>query len=189
MRRTTISRRTARAGAPLAALVWVAALAVPASADSATFTDARGDIVAGNDIWSVRVVNGADEGTRLRLVARLADLGPGDRVDFWIDTVPSDPGPEFRADAVANSDFLEVRAVDHWQQAGTAVTCPGLRVRMDGFDPTQQARFNIPLRCLGNPAAVRVAAHSRSVTENGAQNDWAPALRTWYRWVARSPIA
>ena len=189
MRRTTIRRGAGRAVATLGALLCVALVAGPAAADSATFTDARGDIRASNDIWSVRVVNGADQGTRLHLVARLRDLGPGDQVDFWIDTVATDPGPEFRADAVANSDFLEVRAVDHWQQSGTAVACPGLRVRMDGFNPTQRARFSIPLRCLGNPGAVRVAAHSRSITENGAQNDWAPALRTWYPWVARSPVA
>jgi len=181
----TVTRQAARVGAVVTALVSVAALAGPAAADTATFTDAHGDIPTGNDIWSVRVVNGADQGTRLQLVARLRDLGPGDRVDFWIDTDPADHGPEFRADGVANSDFLEVRAVDRWQQGGTEVACPGLRVRMDGNDPTQRARFSIPLQCLGDPAAVRVAAHSRRVTENGAQNDWAPALRTWYPWVAR----
>lgn len=182
---TTITRSAARAGAVGAALLGVVALAGPAAADSATFADQRGDIPTGNDIWSVRVVNGADQGTRLHLVARLRDLGLGDRVDFWIDTDASNRGPEFRADGIANSDFLELRAVDRWQQAGTEVACPGLRVGMDANDPTQRARFTIPLTCLGGPTSVRVAAHSRRVTENGAQNDWAPALRTWYPWVAR----
>ncbi len=158
-----------------------------ASADSAWLPDGHRDILASNDILGVRVVNGFDDGTKVKLVAALRDLAPGDRVDFWIDTDATDPGPEYRADGVANSDFLELRAVDRWGAPGTLVPCRGFAVAMDGFGTRQRARFLIPRRCLDHPGAVRVSAHSHRVTDNGGQNDWAPALRTWYPWVAGSP--
>lgn len=157
----------------------------PASADSAIFHDAHGDTSAGNDIWRVRVVNGADHGTRVNLVARLRSLGLTDRVEFWIDTDASDRGPEYRASGVTDSDLMELRAVERFGQRGTAVACPGFDIGMAGGDPSERARVTIPRSCLDDPGAVRVAVHSRGLTENGAQSAWAPALRTWYPWVAR----
>ena len=122
----------------------------------------------------------------MKLVAQLRNLRAGDLVHFWIDTDATDPGPEYRASGVANSDYLELRAVDRWGRRGTLVPCRGFDVAMDGFGPSERARFVVPRRCLGRSEAVRVAAHSRRVTENGGQNDWAPALHEWYPWVARS---
>lgn len=178
-------RAAARAGAVVTALASVAVLAGTAQADSASFTDRHGDIRSGNDILRVRVVNGADGGARLNLVARLRDLGSTDRVDFWIDTDPHDRGPEYRASGVSESDFMELRAVDGWGTQGTAVPCRGFDIGMNGGDPSERARFTIPRRCLGGPGPVRVSVHSRRVTDNGAQNDWAPARHAWYPWVAR----
>lgn len=175
-----------RAGAAglVSALVSVTMLET-ASADTARFPDRHRDILAGNDIELVRVVNGFDHGTKVKLVAQLRDLGSIDRLDFWIDTDRADRGPEYRANAVSESDFLELRAVERWGQHGAVVPCRNFGVAMSSADPSQRARFLIPRRCLGRPGAVRVSAHNRRITENGAQNDWAPALREWYPWVAR----
>lgn len=167
------------------ALAVVVALPGVASADAATFRDAHRDVLASNDVHRVRVVNGADGGTRVRVAVTLRNLRFGDRVQVWLDTDASDRGPEFRVWGTADSDDLGVRAVERWHGTGREVACPRLRVRMSNDDPQERARFLVPRPCLDGPGAVRVSVHSRRVTENGAQNDWAPALRRWYAWVAR----
>lgn len=170
-------------GALLAAST-VLTTASPASAASAWFPDAKGDILASVDIERVQVVN--DQDRKVQVIAELRNLRLGDVVAVWVDTTAADRGPEYRVQATANSGDLNVYAVDRWSSVGTVVPCDGLRVRMNGVGPGNRARFRVPRACLSDPASIRVSVNSSRLTQNGWQNDWAPRYRHWYPWVSSS---
>lgn len=167
------------------AVVGTFAAQSAASADSVWFQDGRRDILSSVDIEQVRVDNGFHDGREVKVVVQLRNLR-FDHIDVYLNTVADDPGPEFRLGASSNSDDITMHAVERWSSKGTKVTCPGLRVGMDAFDPTERARFRVPRTCLGSPGAVRASVNSTRLTSNGWQNDWAPRYQHWYPWVALS---
>jgi hypothetical protein len=169
---TGISGRktTARVAIGIAsAVASLTVLAGAASADSAWFGDRHRDILASNDIHRVRIVNGFDGGTKVKLVAQLRNLAAGDRVDFWIDTDTTDRGPEYRANAVANSGFLELRALGAARHRGAL---PGLR-RGDERGRPQRAGTVRRAPALPGPSRGRAGGRAQP---SGDRERWAERL-------------
>src|SRR4051812_3299723 len=94
----------------LGAALLVAGLVVltPSAADAATrwFRDAQGDVASSVDVHRVRVINGEPGNPAVRVTVVQHELRPGDGFDVWLDTVAADPGPEYRAAWIADSDSL-----------------------------------------------------------------------------------
>lgn len=176
--------RARRLSAALVATALVALTPSAASAATRVFQDPHGDVASSVDIHSVRVINGAMQAPAVRIAVTQRQLRAGDGFDIWIDTVASDPGPEYRAFWVANSDVLGVRKVESFADKGTAVDCRAFRVRSAQDDAGETSHVLLPRPCLGQPVEVRVSVRAQRQVGQEIVTDWAPRVIHFYDWVA-----
>lgn len=172
------------AAAAAASLLTTVAVALPAHADTRTFTDRAGDTGTGADITSVKVANGSGGGHRIAVRADVGQLGFEDFFTFWFDTASLDAGPEYKVVVYPNSDGIQLRVLDEFGDKGRAVRCDGLRARADAFGP-DEVSVSVPRSCMGYPGNVRVSLRGRYVDDGHRVTDWAPAERKFFAWVPR----
>jgi hypothetical protein len=167
-----------RAAAVAAAALIPAAVLVPAAhADIAYFSD------PGAHITSLRVSHGP---STIGVTARDADMEFSTYYEFWLDTNPNDPGPEYRVDVNPNSEVLPLMKVANFDSPGIKQpSCTGLRVLADASDgdATPYAKVIVPRSCMGNPSRVRVSVVG--YYEDPDITDWAPGTERFTAWVSR----
>jgi hypothetical protein len=170
---------------PLVPVPALAGARSPAAGSSvAVFSDPAGDLTGGTDLTRIRVSNG----DRLRVTLRQRDLR---RKDFdssftlFVDTSTAHPGPDFgMAGGLSDaSDWHTGRATRHWHVRGNPLgpigTCDS-RLRIDWR--ANVVRISLGRDCLGgHQGRVRVAV----VTGDATGRDFAPAERTFFRWLPR----
>jgi hypothetical protein len=186
------SVKGALAGTAIAVAVAVLP-AAPAAAGTDSVPDASGDSGDAVDLLGLDVRH-AEPASPGRLVLRARHAGLPrfeDRVfttvTFWIDTRPSNRGPEFVSDVVPNTGGIALRRVGGWGRRGErTVSCPGLRARADVFTDLP-VLLRVPLTCLAEPRRVRAAVVAVGETPRGDRvgRDWVGSRRHWSSWVRR----
>ena len=161
-------------------------LAAPATAATATFDDASGDVAHPVDLQSVKVVNEKN----VRIVLQHDDLTrsfkSGASGTVFLDTDPAEKGPEFAfaGGYFEGADYALIKT-DGWTFGRRAVplTC-SYEMHLDyAADVT---RMRISRGCLGNPDKVRVAVKVGGEQADGdIVRDWLGSRRELTPWVAR----
>lgn len=173
------------AGVAAASALAVAAVAVPAHADTRYFADRVGDTGWAGDISKVKVANSSAGNTRIGVRAQVGEYDPGDLFTFWFDTNRNNPGPEYKVAAYANSDGPQLQRLEAFGERGRAVPCRGLRATADAFGP-EEVSVAVPRSCMGSPRAVGVSLRARYHDDHGQEIvDWAPSERRFYAAVTR----
>jgi hypothetical protein len=177
------SKTLAAAGGITAAAVLMAG---SATAATTTFDDAVGDMAHGADIESVKVVNEKN----VRVVLQLADLVPsyqsGAGVSIFIDTDPSDAGPEFAflGGMFEGTDYGLVRT-EGWRVGDHPRVVRGFHIMKLDYE-NDVARFRMTRGALDNPGKVRVAVKTSGEQEDGdIVRDWVEARRDFTSWVRK----
>lgn len=165
-----------------ASILTSVAVALPAQADTRTFSDRAGDTGTSADITTVKVANGSGGGARIAVRADVGQLTIFDFYTFWFDTAPLDAGPEYKVVVNPDSDGLQLRVLDEFGEKGRVVACQGLRAHADTDGPAEVS-VSVPRSCLGDPGKVRVSLRGRYVNDGHQVTDWAPAKRKFFRWV------
>lgn len=173
----TRDRKLPRAGVAVAAtMVGIGSLTsgAPAAAETATVDDGQDTPILA-DIGVVKVSHGAD---RLRVKVTFDDLvrDPVRRsqgLTLFIDTDPSDPGPEYAFAGGLNqgSDYVLTR-VDRWADEGKRVARCHQTWRINWRKDV--VRTELGRACLGSPETVRVAVKS---------GEWSKGRGTRYDWL------
>jgi hypothetical protein len=174
-----MSRRPLRAAAAgVIALLAGLLTASSAQADIRIFPD------VGGHITGVRVSHGPSV---LGITAYDEEMTLGTYYHFWVDTNPTNPGPEYKAEVYPNSDGIFIKRVGNFASRGITIRCSGLRAIADIFGE-DYAKVFIPRSCIGAPASVRVSVVGY-YDENNDQRidvtDWAPGEERFYPWVDR----
>jgi hypothetical protein len=174
-----------------AAALTVAALTLaqlaPATADGIGVSDPA-DLGHGVDLRSVVVAHNAKNvvvtttHTNLRESFRSGSSG-----SVFIDTDPTDPGPEFvfAGGFFVGTDYQLVHT-DGFANAAWGETVEGsYRMRVD-YDK-EQVRFRISREALGSPDEVRVAVKVAGTRTDGSttRRDWLGEPRSFTDWVAQ----
>jgi hypothetical protein len=163
----------------------IAQAPTPAALSSvAVFTDPAGDLAGGTVLTRIRVSNG----DRLRVRLRHRDIRSNDfdsSFTVFVDTSTAHPGPDFAiTGGLSNaSDWRTGRATRNWQVRGNPLgpigTCSS-RLAIDW--QTNIVRISLGRDCLGgHRGRVRVSV----VTGDATGRDFAPAERTFFRWLPR----
>jgi hypothetical protein len=161
--------------------VLAVGVALPADANVRRFTDSHRDSDSGVDIWSVRVDNSTAVPSEIRIRIKQDNVRSGDSVTIYIDTRPTNPGPEFAFSGTAGSEYA-LHHTKGWRETrGLVPFRCGYRMRIN--EVTDVTRAVLPRRCLGEPGAVRVAVHAVGGMDDG--RDWAKARRTFFGFVLR----
>ena len=145
-----------------------------AQADIRSFPD------VGGHITSVRVSHGP---STVGITAYDADFHHDTYYKFWIDTIPGNPGPEYKAEIYPGSDVLYLKRVANFASGGIKFDCEGFQ----GFTETlhdSYVKIIVPRSCIGTPPSVRVAVVGY-YNENPDVVDWAPGEQRFYPWVDR----
>ena len=111
-------------------------------------------------------------------------IRPGTYLTVYLDTDPSNPGPEYRNDLVPASELSPLMRIEKFGQDGTAVPCDGLRGRGDVYGP-KTVSVTVPRSCLGYPAKVRVSVRGYFDVKGPNVVDWAPGFKELTGWVRR----
>jgi hypothetical protein len=185
---TTSARRITAATA--VSVLGATMLAGAASAETAVFRDARGDMAHGADIQRVRVVN---EGrVKVKVVHRnlVRSYKSGSSLAVFLDTDRHRQGPEFvfQGGTFDGADYALLRAKG-WKAAGrqaVPMRC-GYDMKLDYVNETALVR--IDRSCLGDPRQVRVEVKTGGELREGAETttvvDWLGNAREFTRWVKR----
>lgn len=169
-----------------AAAAFTLGVAGPATAATATFDDASGDVAHGVDIQSVTVVNEKN----VRIVIQHDDLRPSYRSGasgiVYLDTDRTQAGPEFAfaGGFFEGTDYALVRT-DGWRLRERAVplTC-SYEMRLDFAEDVTRIRMS--RACLDKPGKVRVAVKVAGEQADGEiVRDWLDSRREFTPWVAR----
>ena len=174
-----------------AAALSVAALTLtqlaPATADGIGVSDPQ-DLAHGVDLRSVEVQHKA---ANVVVTTTHADLQQsfrsGSSGSVFIDTDPSDPGPEyvFRGGFFVGTDYM-LLTTDGFPDSKTGEPVEGsYRMKVD-YD-AETVRFRISREALGSPDEVRVAVRVAGTRPSGAstRTDWLGAPRSFTDWVAQ----
>lgn len=172
-------------GIAAAAVALSLGLAAPANAEDVRAKDPA-DIHHGVDLRNVRV----DHGRKLLVVLRHTNLRPAPKAgasgSVFIDTDPSDPGPElvFTGGFFRGTDYQLLHtdgfAVKKWGEPVDAGHGMRLVYRKN------RTRIRISRAALGDVDRVRVAVKVAGNRTNGSTvTDWLGGRRSWTRWVAR----
>ena len=187
MTSTTSTKRAtlAAAGLALAAFVGTAA---PALAATSTFADAKADVAHGVDIESVKVVNEKNVRIQVQHADIVKSWRSGASQTVFLDTDPSQPGPEFAFPSVAyqGGDYALIKTRgDGWGfgRRAVAMTC-GYELKLDFAEDVSTMR--IDRECLGNPDEIRVAVKAAGTRAGGnIVIDWLGGRRELTEWVTR----
>lgn len=161
--------------------VLAVGVALPADANVRRFTDSHRDSDSGVDIWSVRVDNSTAVRNEVRIRVKQDDVRFVGSVTIYIDTKPTNPGPEFALFGAAGSEYTFNHTKSWTETRGQVPFRCGYRMRIN--ETTDVTRAVLPRRCLGEPGAVRVAVHAVGGMDDG--RDWAKARRTFFGFVRR----
>ena len=170
--RILLARATAVAAS---ALLASAAFALPAHADVRTFPD------RGGHITGIKVSHGP---VRIAVKAFDADMTFETVYSFWLDTDPSDPGPEYKTKVFPNSDGIFLARVDQISDAGTRIDCNGYRAQADAGG-ADFVKISVPRSCVGTPDSVRVSVRARYAVPGPNIIDWAPGTK---RFTGAVPV-
>jgi hypothetical protein len=95
--------------------------------------------------------------------------------ELFFDVNRRNTGPEYRLDYLFTADGdghsgRYIERVDGWSGGGPTVRCPKWRVHVN--DTTDVITMDIPRRCLGTPARVRMNVSTWDVTRYFAGGGW-----------------
>jgi hypothetical protein len=176
--------------ASLASVLVVVAIGMPAlpaaaADDTLVIRDSRTDVPSGVGLSRVRVQN--DNRVHVRTHHRdLRRQAHGNYFTVWIDTRTTHPGPDFViTGGLSNgTDWATGRATSRWQTRIDPVNAIGLcNSGLDINWSTDTVHISLGRDCLGgHQGRVRVAVDVGDET----YTDWAPARRTFSRWIARA---
>lgn len=183
-----MSKLSSRATALVSATVTAAVVAIAGSAVAATgtFRDPRGDVRHGVDIHSASLVNEKN----VRVVLKLADLVPsyksGASVEVYVDTDPTDAGPEFAflGGMFEGTDYALVRT-EGWNVPDSPRVVRGFHSMALDYD-ADVARFRMSRAALDHPGKVRIAVRTSGEQNDGdVVHDWLQGRRVPTSWVER----
>ena len=163
-----------------AAVVLAAALSV-AGATSVAEADTKSIKDPKPNITKVTVKHGS---TNIKVTTRTGVIRPGTYLTVYLDTDPSNPGPEYRNDLVPASELSPLMRIEKFGEQGHAVRCDGLRGRGDVYGP-KTVSVTIPRSCVGNPDKVRVSVRGYFDVLGPNVVDWAPGFKKLGGWVRR----
>lgn len=180
-----------RASILTAATLSVAALTLsqlaPASADSIGTPDPQ-DLHHGVDLRAVVLKHRADdvvvitEHTNLRPTYRSGSAGA-----VFLDTDPSDPGPEyvFAGGYFEGTDYVLLHT-DGFSHATWGEPVDGSYTMRVDYD-RDEVRMRIDRDTLGSPERVRVAVRVAGLRSDGknTRRDWLGGPRSFTEWVAQ----
>ena len=159
----------------LGAALSVAGAASFAEADTKSFKDPKPNITK---------VTVKHRGKNIKITTRTGVIRPGTYLTVYLDTDPSNPGPEYRNDLVPASELSPLMRIEKFGDEGSAVPCDGLRGRGDVYGPTTVS-VTIPRSCVGNPEKVRVSVRGYFDVKGPNVVDWAPGFKKLGGWVHR----
>ncbi|MFP5254083.1 MAG: hypothetical protein ACLGH4_09850 [Actinomycetes bacterium] len=174
--------------AVIGAAVGTALVATAGSAAAAisAFQDIRGDMAHGADIHSVKVVNEKN----VRVVLKVADLVPsyksGAGVTVYLDTDPSDAGPEFAflGGMFEGTDYALVRT-EGWDVPDNPRVVRDFHIMKLDYE-NDVARFRMTRAALDDPGKVRVEVKTSGEQNDGdIVRDWLQDRREFTSWVKR----
>jgi hypothetical protein len=187
---TTIRRVAAVA---MASALSTSVLAGTASAETAVFTDATGDLAHGADIHRVRVVN--DDRVRIRVVHQdlVRSYKSGSSIAVFIDTDRARRGPEFvfLGGTFEGADYALLPAKGWKRASDRQVPLRGGTYDMRLDYAKDVAALRIDRAVLGKPKAIRVEVRTGGelVPEDSepasAGRDWLGKPRSFTSWVRR----
>ena len=162
-------KRSHQAAAAACAVLLAGGVAVPASAQTVVREDPRGDAPARVDVTRVRYAHQSD---RVRVAARVPDLGSAGTADFLVSRFEV-----FEAGYAARirkqrgkAPRVSLLYFDHFNLKKR--TCRGLTGSWSG----EVVRLKVPRSCLKGHATKRVFAQLFITFGSGEQFDEAPAV-------------
>lgn len=177
--------RPVGAAAAAALLLGAVATAGTATADTAGFRDARGDMAGhGADIHRVKVVNEK----AVRISVRHADLvrsyESGAGIKVYLDTDRTSPGPEFvfMGGIFEGADYA-LQDAEGWTATGVVPLQRPYIMRLSyAKDVT---RIRLSRKALGFPQEVRVTVKTGGELDGHQVTDWWKGTRALTPWVER----
>lgn len=157
-----------------AALSFAAAMA-PAQADTKSFSDPKPHIT------KVTVKHGS---TNVKITTKTGKYRIGSYFIVYLDTDPSNKGPEYRNDIYPNSEVAPLKRVEKFGDQGRTVRCDGLRASADAYG-SKKVTLTVPRSCLGDPRKVRVSVRGYFDVKGPNVIDWAPGKKKFTGWVRR----
>lgn len=107
----------------------------------------------------------------------------GDFYDFWVDTDPTQPGPEYLADvSLEVPGRSTVYTTSGFGKFDGKKACGGLRAHL----ASRTVTLAFARRCVGKPDRIQVSTHTSMEYETA---DWAPLRRRFGPWVTSGPAA
>lgn len=191
MRKSTVVAAALCVGAviaPTAGFASPSPAPVRTSTDSALtvglFRDSDEPRIGSTDIRRVVV----DNGNRLVRV-RVKEAGFRHlETRLWIDSVKSDPGPEYLISGYQNSEFFASRVEGFGDPTKPTWRCDRLRMIDDGT--SRWVTFRFKSECLRGPGSIRVHADSRGNGDRDhAPNNSQSGDKRFYAWVSRGMAA
>ena len=190
----TISTTAGRAAlVALTAALSTSVLAGPASAETAVFRDAKGDLDHGADIARVRVVN--EERVKIRVVHDdlVRSYKSGSSIAVFLDTDRARSGPEFvLLGATFEGGDYTLLPADGWKRASNRqVPLNGGTYDMKLDYQKDAALIRIDRAVLDDPGAIRVEVKTGGelVPDDGDEpttgKDWLGAPKRFTKWVPR----
>ena len=163
------------AAAVLGAALSVAGAAAFAEADTKSIKDPKPNIT------KVKVSHGS---TNIKVTTTTGRIRPGTYLTVYLDTDPSNPGPEYRNDLVPASELSPLMRIEKFGEQGVAVPCDGLRGSGDVYGP-KKVSVTVPRSCVGDPNKVRVSVRGYFDVKGPNVIDWAPGKKKFGGWVYR----
>lgn len=160
-------------------------LVSPASAESAGFKDAAGDMLGhGADILRVRVANDKMVRVRIKHDNLVRSFKSGSSGTVYVDTDRSRVGPEFAfvAGLYEGADY-SLQRVRKWDVVESLPLGGRYEMSLDYARDLTHIKFG--RRALGSPDAVRVAVKTGGDLDNHTVEDWLRGSRKFTSWVAR----
>jgi hypothetical protein len=186
---TTVRRLAA---VTMASALGVSMLSGAASAETAVFKDAKGDLAHGADIHRVRVVN--EDRVRIRVVHDdlVRSYKSGSSIAVFIDTDRDRRGPEFvfLGGTFEGADYALLPAKGWKRASNQQVPLNGGTYDMKLDYAKDVAALRIDRAVLGNPGAIRVEVKTGGELVPGGEpattgKDWLGKPRSFTPWVKR----
>jgi hypothetical protein len=159
----------------LGAALSVAGATSAAQADTKSFKDPKPNIT------KVKVSHGD---TNIKVTTTTGKIRSGTYLTVYLDTDPTNPGPEYRNDLVPASEVSPLMRIDKFGDKGVAVPCDGLRGQGDVYGP-KKVSVTVPRSCVGSPDKVRVSVRGYFDVKGPNVVDWAPGFKKLGGWVHR----
>lgn len=177
--------RTTLGGTALALAALLLSPLAPASADALELSDPK-DLDHGVDLRSVKIRHTANNVVVTTTHADLrASYRSGSSGAVFLDTDPSDPGPEYVLSGgyFVGTDYMLLRTDGFANKSWIEPVEGSYRMRAD-YD-AEQVRMRISREAIGSPEEVRVAVRVAGSRPDGTSTpvDWLAGPRTFTDWV------